>query len=176
MEINRLVCVSNRLPIVLEKGEDWQVKPASGGLVSALEPVLKNRGGMWVGWPGIIDDGAELKRALDSAASNAGYELHPVVLDEAEVDGFYYGFANEIIWPLFHSLPTRANFNHTYWDCYESANRKFAGLSVVDGVGSRTAPTGLQTGLLNTFCGFINCFWNSLTCQRPLRVTVSWSQ
>src|SRR5687767_14824828 len=121
-EIKRMVCVSNRLPIVLEKKDDghqWKIKPASGGLVSALEPVLKNRGGMWIGWPGAAVENGELSKALAGASRAAGYELAPVLLSKEEIDGFYYGFANEIVWPLFHGLPTRANFNHTYWSSYE---------------------------------------------------------
>jgi trehalose 6-phosphate synthase len=126
-DITRMVCISNRLPIVLNKSEDgWSVTPASGGLVSALDPVLRNRGGMWIGWPGTAETDDKLTHAIAGAARTAGYELEPVILNKAEVDGFYYGFANEIIWPLFHSLPTRANFDHTYWENYESANRKFA--------------------------------------------------
>src|SRR5689334_14248204 len=51
---HRLLVVSNRLPIVLEKKDDgWALKPGSGGLVSALAPVLSHRGGLWVGWPGL---------------------------------------------------------------------------------------------------------------------------
>ncbi len=50
----RLIIVSNRLPVVLNKGAngDLQIEPGSGGLVTALAPVLKNRGGLWIGWPG----------------------------------------------------------------------------------------------------------------------------
>ena len=50
---NRLVIVSNRLPIVLEKDSEgrWRAKPGSGGLVTAMAPVLRHRGGLWIGWP-----------------------------------------------------------------------------------------------------------------------------
>ncbi|HCU52790.1 MAG TPA: trehalose-6-phosphate synthase, partial [Gammaproteobacteria bacterium] len=50
----RLVVVSNRLPVVLEQNahHGWRAKPGSGGLVTALLPVLRDRGGMWIGWPG----------------------------------------------------------------------------------------------------------------------------
>ena len=64
---NRLIVVSNRLPLVLSQGEGgrWHAQPGSGGLVSALVPVLRNRGGVWVGWPGVVDvDAAELERVL----------------------------------------------------------------------------------------------------------------
>lgn len=126
-EIKRMVCVSNRLPVSLQQAEGaWHVKPSSGGLVSALEPVLQNRGGMWIGWPGAAVAEGELDEALAATSRDAGYELKPVLLTKEEIDGFYYGFANEIIWPLFHGFSTRANFDHTYWESYESANRRFA--------------------------------------------------
>ena len=58
---NRLIIVSNRLPVILEKGkeDEWEIKSGSGGLVTALAPVLKNRGGIWIGWPGHIADNNE---------------------------------------------------------------------------------------------------------------------
>ena len=55
--VKRLVIVSNRLPIVVEKdNEKWTVKQGVGGLVTALAPVLRNRGGVWIGWPGASGD------------------------------------------------------------------------------------------------------------------------
>jgi trehalose 6-phosphate synthase/phosphatase len=125
-EIKRLVCVSNRLPIVLQRIDDqWQASPSSGGLVSALEPILRNHGGMWIGWPG-ADDGVDVSALLQSTAATMGYQLQPVPLTSDEEHGFYHGFSNEILWPLFHGLPTRCNFDPKYWHSYESANRKFA--------------------------------------------------
>ena len=54
-DVGQLVVVSNRLPVVLTPGDagDWYVQPGAGGLVSALAPVLRNRGGTWIGWPGV---------------------------------------------------------------------------------------------------------------------------
>ena len=54
----RLIVVSNRLPYVLEKqnGDKWSLKPGSGGLVTALLPVLRDRGGVWIGWSGITEE------------------------------------------------------------------------------------------------------------------------
>ncbi len=52
----RLIVVSNRLPIVMTRTDDgWSVDSGSGGLVTAMEPVLRDRGGNMVGWPGIVD-------------------------------------------------------------------------------------------------------------------------
>ncbi|OGP60938.1 MAG: trehalose-6-phosphate synthase [Deltaproteobacteria bacterium RBG_13_61_14] len=121
----RLVVVSNRLPITLwqESGE-WQVHPGSGGLVTALVPVLKNRGGLWIGWLG-TSEAVEFEK-LEPATEDLGYKLIPVGLTAEDVKGFYYGFANEIIWPLFHDLQTRCNFAPEYWQAYVEVNRKFA--------------------------------------------------
>ena len=97
----RLVIVSNRLPIVLEKQQDsWQVSHGAGGLVTALAPVLRNRGGLWIGWPGAPDDGT-LTEPITQASNETGYRLVPVMLTDHEIHKYYHGFSNEIIWPLF---------------------------------------------------------------------------
>lgn len=122
----RLVVVSNRLPVVLAKDKDqrWQIEPGHGGLVTALAPVLRNRGGVWVGWPGTVAESG-LDEALSVASMKVGYELRPVTLTDEEIDGFYYGFSNEIVWPLFHDLQSRCNFDPSYWNTYRDVNRKF---------------------------------------------------
>jgi trehalose 6-phosphate synthase len=102
--MNRLIVVSNRLPFALDSsGEDlWTVTPAVGGLVSAIEPVLRERGGTWIGWPGI--SGEIPDEPLAEATRDSGYNVVPVSLSQAEHDEFYYGYSNEVIWPLFHDL------------------------------------------------------------------------
>lgn len=125
----RLMIVSNRLPIVISN-EDGNLKctPGSGGLVTALAPVLKNRGGVWVGWPG-MPDGEEKKEAvalLSKENRSTGFSLHPVFLTAEEVKLYYEGFANEIIWPLFHDLQSECHFNPIYWHAFQEVNHKFA--------------------------------------------------
>lgn len=124
----RLIVVSNRLPLVVSQREDgnWQVSPGSGGLVAALVPVLRNRGGVWIGWPGTTEDIAEMRAVLAQATRDAGYGLVPVALTAAEAHDFYLGFSNEIIWPLFHDLQYLCNFDPAYWQVYVSVNRKYA--------------------------------------------------
>ena len=125
-DFNRLLVVSNRLPVVLTETEaGWKAQPASGGLVTALTPVLREQQGLWIGWPGTpVSPGQG--DALEQAAVELGFGLAGVELDEAEVRGFYYGFANEILWPLLHGFETRCNFEPAYWQDYVSANMKFA--------------------------------------------------
>jgi trehalose 6-phosphate synthase len=122
----RLIVVSNRLPVALrKKGADWTIKPGAGGLVTALAPVLQHRGGMWIGWSGAYGD-ADLKQIFGDYSKEVGYALKPVSLNREEVEGYYYGFSNEIIWPLFHQFHTRCNFNPDYWRHYLEVNMKFA--------------------------------------------------
>jgi trehalose 6-phosphate synthase len=132
METRRLAVVSNRLPIVLNQNDkgDWNITPGSGGLVTALGPVLRNRGGLWIGWLGVSSTellkSSFLQDLLSRGAAESGYMLKPVNLTEEEVQKYYFGFSNEIIWPLFHDLPTRCNFDSSYWEVYCAVNRKFA--------------------------------------------------
>ncbi|MAT40116.1 MAG: trehalose-6-phosphate synthase [Ectothiorhodospiraceae bacterium] len=103
------------------------MKPGSGGLVTAMAPVLRNRGGLWIGWPGITSEREdETNGIIHDENQNPGYDLKPVHLNEQEVQNFYYGFANEIVWPLFHDLQSQCNFAPEYWNTYQRVNEKFA--------------------------------------------------
>src|SRR5262245_24453670 len=90
----RLITVSNRLPIVLtgDGDDEWQVEPGDGGLITALAPVLRDRGGVWIGWPGTVEEEhIDLDTLLARATSDAGYTLRPVGLTATERDKFYLG-------------------------------------------------------------------------------------
>lgn len=124
--VKRLVIISNRLPFVLEKkAKKWVSRPGSGGLVTALAPVLRNRGGLWIGWPGTPSK-ADISKPLKVASKEAGYSLIPVHMQKDEVQRFYIGMSNEIIWPLFHDLQSYCNFDPDYWETYKNINAKFA--------------------------------------------------
>src|SRR5258708_7578342 len=97
----RLIVISNRLPIILKREPTGglEVKSGTGGLVTALAPVLKNRGGVWVGWPGMADlKSSELEPIIQDANKQSGFFLEPVLLTNQEVGLYYQGFANEILW------------------------------------------------------------------------------
>lgn len=125
---DRLIIVSNRLPVLLSKKKgQWHAVPGSGGLVTALAPVLKDRGGLWIGWPGMEETDEEgVNEALADATRESGFTLKPVMLSSEEIEKFYFGFSNEIIWPQFHDLLGRCNFDPSYWPCYQNVNRKYA--------------------------------------------------
>ncbi|MFA6880685.1 MAG: trehalose-6-phosphate synthase [Aminobacterium sp.] len=126
-----MVVVSNRLPIILQKREDsWFVEPGSGGLVTALTPVLRDRGGMWIGWPGTKERISlkALRNVLGPISEETGFRIVPVLLEKSDIDDYYYGFSNSIIWPLFHDLEALCRFKAEYWNAYVSVNHKFASI------------------------------------------------
>ena len=125
-----LVIVSNRLPLSFEKGPNGlRAKQSSGGLVTALEPLLREHGGIWVGSGSTERDplvGERIREELTSLSRQHHYRYEPIGLSLEEHAKFYEGFSNEIIWPLFHDLQSRCNFDPTYWEFYLSVNARFA--------------------------------------------------
>lgn len=124
MKFSRLIIASHRLPITLElSGDSVQVLPSNGGLTSALTPVVRQADAVWVGATGTSYHPA-VEDALARCSSFAS--LEPVYLTDEERRLFYNGFSNEIVWPLFHDLPSRCRFNPEYWHSYRNVNEHFA--------------------------------------------------
>ena len=126
---HNLILISNRLPATVESTPDGlQIKPSSGGLVTALRPVLASQKGAWIG---SIDANSGMAEALLELSAGGAHpddtcDMIGIPLTRAEQHGFYAGFSNEIVWPLFHDLQSRCNFDPAYWNIYASVNRKFA--------------------------------------------------
>jgi trehalose 6-phosphate synthase len=125
---SRLIVASNRLPVAMRSSARgrWSAEPGSGGLVTALLPVLRNRGGMWFGWPGAAGPARQMRSALAGAGREIGCDLAPVALSAQDVAFYYHGFANEVVWPLFHDLPSLCRFDPRYWSSFLAVNRRFA--------------------------------------------------
>lgn len=133
--------VSNRLPFVLRREDGgWSASPSPGGLVTALVPVLREQSGLWIGWPGLPDEespeGPELERLLGEASDAAGHDLAAVPLSAEELRDYYEGFANSVLWPLFHDFISRCDFRLPWFDAYVAINRRFA-----EAVATRTDPS-----------------------------------
>ncbi|MFC5993751.1 trehalose-6-phosphate synthase [Pseudonocardia hispaniensis] len=115
------VVVANRLPVDLEKLPDgdqrWKRSP--GGLVTALEPMLRSRDGAWVGWPGTPD--VDVAPLVED-----GLQLHPVRLSAQEVEEYYEGFSNGTLWPLYHDVVAPPAFHRHWWQAYVRVNQRFA--------------------------------------------------
>jgi len=116
-----LVIVANRLPVDRVPGPDgepsWRVSP--GGLVTALEPIMRANEGVWVGWPGGTDTDLE-------PFEHDGMTLDPMSLTAEEIERFYEGFSNATIWPLYHDLIAKPEFHREWWDSYVAVNQRFA--------------------------------------------------
>jgi len=115
------IVVSNRLPVdrvVADDGSDaWAQSP--GGLVTALEPVMRSTEGAWVGWIG--QPGEQLE-----PFTHAGLRIVPVPLSADEVETYYEGFSNDTIWPLYHDVIVPATYHRQWWDSYVAVNQRFA--------------------------------------------------
>lgn len=122
----RLVVVSNRLPIHVEQDEEGlRLSPAAGGLITALNPIMRTHRGLWVGWPGAEASESLINLLVEWSASQR-YELCPVFLTPSDVNGYYHGFANQAIWPLFHDFLGRSQFELEHWNTYDAVNALFA--------------------------------------------------
>ncbi len=116
-----LVVVANRLPVDITTsvaGEvTWTRSP--GGLVTALDPVVRNADAAWVGWSGATD------LALDPFDADGTF-LVPVELSADEVEQYYEGFSNDTLWPLYHDVIASPAFHRAWWDAYRRINARFA--------------------------------------------------
>jgi trehalose 6-phosphate synthase/phosphatase len=122
----RTIVVSNRLPVtVVRKDDAYEVHPSSGGLVTALRPLLRDSAGVWFGWTG-TEEADGIAEALEAYSAASNFALHPIFMTPDEIARFYQGFSNEVLWPLFHDMQSRCNFDPTYWETHRSVNMRFA--------------------------------------------------
>ncbi|KAJ2704312.1 Trehalose-6-P synthase/phosphatase complex synthase subunit [Coemansia sp. IMI 203386] len=123
-DLAHLIVVSNRLPVTLaQNGSEWSFKLSSGGLVSALSGLKREMSFTWVGWPGKdfgVNDRQKINELLKENSCSAVY------LDDETAELYYNGFANSILWPLFHYHPGEMVFEEAAWDAYQRANQAFA--------------------------------------------------
>lgn len=115
------VVVANRLPIDMERLPDGSVtwKRSPGGLVTALEPLLRKQHGAWIGWSGVVDGPEE-------PITEDGLQLYPVRLSAEDVAEYYEGFSNATLWPLYHDVIVKPIYHRDWWDRYVDVNRRFA--------------------------------------------------
>lgn len=120
---SKTIIISNRLPVkITEENGVYQLSPSEGGLATGLGSIYKEGNNIWIGWPGIE---VPEERQEEVTKKLAELNLIPVFLSTEEINGYYEGFSNEILWPVFHYLVTYANFEQSYWDAYQAVNEKF---------------------------------------------------
>ncbi|MGE5830160.1 MAG: alpha,alpha-trehalose-phosphate synthase (UDP-forming) [Micromonosporaceae bacterium] len=116
-----LVVVANRLPVDEQIAPDgqqiWRRSP--GGLVSALHPVLREAESTWIGWAGGIDSNP-------SVPDTEGVRMRSVALTAEDFAGYYEGFSNSTLWPLYHDAVEQPIYHRRWWEAYKRVNRRFA--------------------------------------------------
>lgn len=107
----------------MEDGDGYTLQPSEGGLATGLAAVHAQGENIWIGWPGIT---------LDNPGQEAHFttllkarRLAPIFLDNDEIKGFYEGFSNEVLWPIFHYMPNYAIYDLENWQTYTRVNEKF---------------------------------------------------
>ncbi|MCS5734959.1 alpha,alpha-trehalose-phosphate synthase (UDP-forming) [Herbiconiux daphne] len=115
------VVVSNRLPVdrVVDADGNPSFRTSPGGLVTALEPVMREADGAWVGWTGSPDDEPE-------PFENDGIHLIPVPLSSDDIELYYEGFSNDTLWPLYHDVIAPPAYHREWWERYVIVNQRFA--------------------------------------------------
>ncbi len=116
-----LVIAANRLPVDRVVAPDgstsWGRSP--GGLVTAMDSVMRGRDGAWVGWAGDPGEAPE-------PFTEDGMYLRPVPLSEEEVAHYYEGMSNDTLWPIYHDVIVQASFHREWWRAYAVVNQRFA--------------------------------------------------
>lgn len=125
---DRIVIVANRLPFNIKHDPEGKpsVSPSSGGLVTAMSPLLSNGvGGKWVGWPGTDKDNG-LEEAVERASN--GNDIGIVSLTVEEVEQYYEGYSNKILAPIFEGATDKVDLSDAdeHWVTYQRVQKKFA--------------------------------------------------
>jgi trehalose 6-phosphate synthase/phosphatase len=125
--MDKTIIISNRLPVQLQidNGSITAI-PSVGGLATGMKSVHSGGDSLWIGWSGLTDEEIPdgLAPEIDKALAKHGSSK--VNLTSEEVDGFYYGFSNRTIWPLFHYFLEYSEFELQSWETYKAVNQKFA--------------------------------------------------
>lgn len=121
--MSKTIIVSNRLPVkITEKEGEYVLNPSEGGLATGLGSIYRQGYNIWIGWPGVdVNEAAQgqIKQQLGTM------NLMPVYLTQEEINNYYEGFSNEVLWPVFHYMSVYARYEQVYWDYYYQVNTKF---------------------------------------------------
>ncbi|HSX37113.1 MAG TPA: bifunctional alpha,alpha-trehalose-phosphate synthase (UDP-forming)/trehalose-phosphatase, partial [Patescibacteria group bacterium] len=125
--MSQVIIVSNRLPVSVKKVDGVLEFSASvGGLATGLSSYVKNRKSKWIGWPGIASDGLTEDDKKAIIVELAKEHCYPVFLTTKQLDEYYNGYSNSMLWPLFHNLPMGKKPHENWWRAYRGVNKIFA--------------------------------------------------
>ena len=130
-----LLILSNRGPMTFKETEAGvEATKSVGGLVSAIEPIIKKTGGVWVAWGGRCGPGEgnddKFNPLITDKEGCRPYHFSEMRLTPEMIESFYRGFANTCLWPLCHGFIERAVFSEQHWQTYVQANQKFTAAAI----------------------------------------------
>ncbi|UCF99918.1 MAG: bifunctional alpha,alpha-trehalose-phosphate synthase (UDP-forming)/trehalose-phosphatase [Spirochaetaceae bacterium] len=122
-----LILISNRLSVSVEKKKGgFEFKASMGGLATGLSSLEHSDRLLWIGWPGLpADDLSEADSRKIASTLKKHHNSIPVELSREDLRTFYYGFCNNVIWPLFHYFPSYATYDNSFWESYRGVNSIF---------------------------------------------------
>jgi trehalose-6-phosphate synthase len=142
----KLIVVSNREPYVHERvDEEIRVVRPAGGMVTALEPIVRAVGGTWIAYGGGSADRlvVDPQGRIDLPPDDPKFTLKRVWLSRTEEKGYYQGMSNTALWPLCHIVYKRPDFSRRDWEAYKTVNRRFCD-AVLEEAGTEPAIVFIQ--------------------------------
>ncbi|WP_350288148.1 bifunctional alpha,alpha-trehalose-phosphate synthase (UDP-forming)/trehalose-phosphatase [uncultured Croceitalea sp.] len=125
--MSKTIIISNRLPVQLQiNDESLFAKPSVGGLATGMKSVHSGGESLWIGWSGLTDEQIPeaLVEEIDTVLAEHG--CSKVKLNKNDIEGYYFGFSNRTVWPLFHYFLEYSEFELGFWESYKEVNQKFA--------------------------------------------------
>lgn len=120
----KLIIISNRLPLkVVENGNKFTVTPSQGGVATGLDSLETNFEKHWVGWPGMYVEDQGEKEKINQQLKSLNY--HPVYLTPKQIENFYEGYSNSVLWPMCHYFFSYIHYTKEYRNAYREVNRLF---------------------------------------------------
>jgi trehalose 6-phosphate synthase/phosphatase len=128
--VAQVIIVSNRLPVSVKKVDGkLEFYPSVGGLATGLSSYVTSRRNRWIGWPGIPNEDLNDAERRKISRELAKYHCYPIFLTQKQLDDFYSGYSNSVLWPILHNLPldpqSQATHNRQY-KAYREVNHLFA--------------------------------------------------
>lgn len=120
----KLIIISNRLPLkIVEKNKSFSVSPSQGGVATGLDSLEMKIEKHWVGWPGMhLEDGPEKDRINEQLEE---FNYHPVYLTQEQIESFYEGYSNSVLWPMCHYFLNYVKNNKEHSKGYREVNKIF---------------------------------------------------
>ncbi len=125
--MGKTIIVSNRMSTSVARGDrGFTFTPSVGGLATGLSSLQEQGSSLWIGWSGLPSDTlSQDERNSIAVTLKRDHQSVPVDLSTQDLERFYYGFCNDVVWPLFHYFPTYVTYDNDYWESYSDVNERY---------------------------------------------------